>query len=132
MTVSPETTQYKRIVVDGVHYYGKHLVLTAQGCNDELLSLDVMRQWMTELVDRIDMVAFGEPVIARFGEGIEVGISAVQLIMTSANTIHTNDQAREMYLDVFSCKGFNEQDVIDFLNETYAPQSVNFQVLYRN
>jgi S-adenosylmethionine/arginine decarboxylase-like enzyme len=124
--------QYKRIVVDGVRYYGKHLILTAQGCNDNLLSVEAIGNWVTELVDRIDMQAFGEPVVARFGEGIEVGISAVQLIHTSAIVIHTNDQSREMYLDVFSCKGFSEDDVIDHLNETFAATSVNFQILFRN
>lgn len=124
--------QYKRIVVDGVRYYGKHLILTAQGCNDNLLSEQAIGDWITELVDRIDMQAFGEPLVARFGEGIETGISAVQLIYTSAIVIHTNDQSREMYLDVFSCKGFSEDDVIAYLNETFAPAAVNFQILYRN
>ena len=52
---------------------------------------------MTELVDRIDMVAFGDPIVERFGGGIEVGISAVQLIETSAIVIHTNDQAGDMH-----------------------------------
>jgi len=124
--------QYKRIVVDSVRYYGKHLILTAQGCNDNLLSVDTIRNWVSELVERIDMQAFGEPLVARFGEGIEEGISAVQLIYTSAIVIHTNDQSREMYLDVFSCKGFSEDDVITYLNETFAPSSVNFQILFRN
>lgn len=124
--------QYKRIVVDGVRYYGKHLVLTAQGCNDNLFSEDAIATWITNLVDRIDMQAYGDPIVARFGEGIEEGISAVQLIHTSAIVIHTNDGSREMYLDVFSCKGFSEEDVMDVLNETFAPTNVNFQILYRN
>lgn len=124
--------QYKRIMVDGVRYYGKHLILTAQGCNDNLLSEATIGDWITELVDHIDMQAFGEPLVARFGEGIETGISAVQLIYTSAIVIHTNDQSREMYLDVFSCKGFSEDDVIAHLNATFAPTAVNFQILYRN
>lgn len=131
MTV-PTKVEYKRLVVDGVHYYGKHLVLTAQNCNENILSEQGIADWMTELVDRIDMVAFGEPISKRFGEGIEEGISAVQLIMTSAIVIHTNDMAREMYLDVFSCKGYNENDVIDFLKETFAPENINFQILFRN
>ena len=72
------------------------------------------------------------PMLPLSGPGIETGISAVQLIYTSAIVIHTNDQSREMYLDVFSCKGFSEDDVIAYLNETFAPAAVNFQILYRN
>lgn len=132
MTTSLQvSTEYRRILVDGVYYYGKHLVLSAMGCNEHLLSVDDIARFLKELVVRIDMVAYGEPIAARFGQGIEEGISAVQLIETSAITVHTNDQARDLYLDVFSCKGYNELDVVDFINETFAPASVNYQVLLR-
>jgi len=125
------TTEYRRILVDGVTYYGKHLVLSATGCNDRLISIDDIAQFLKILVPRIDMVAYGEPIVARFGEGIEEGISAVQLIETSAITVHTNDMARDLYLDVFSCKGYNELDVLDFVQETFAPTATNYQVLLR-
>lgn len=123
--------QYKRILVDDVHYYGKHLILTATGCNDNLIDLAAITDFITELVERIDMVAYGDPIAARFGSGIEEGISAVQLIETSAITIHTNDMARDLYLDVFSCKGYNELAVIQFVRECFAPTSVNYQILLR-
>ena len=73
------TQEYRHIVVDGVHYYGKHLILTARGCNDTLLSEAAIATWMTDLVERIDMQAYGDPLVARFGEGIEEGISAVSV-----------------------------------------------------
>ena len=43
------------------------------------------------MVKRSDMVQFGEPLVERFGDGDEAGISAGQLIQPSASTIHTND-----------------------------------------
>ena len=101
---------YKRIVVDGVKHYGKHVILTAAGCNDALLEKTAIADFCRDMVKRIDMVPFGEPFVERFGGGDEVGISAVQLIQTSAITIHTNDEARDMYLDVFSCKDFDQQN----------------------
>ena len=125
MTVQSSThVEYKRILVDGVHYYGKHLVLTATGCNDSLLDIPSINTFLTTLVTRID-------IVARFGEGIEEGISAVQLIETSAITIHTNDMARDLYLDVFSCKGYNELAVIAYLEEVFNPSAINWQVLLR-
>lgn len=123
--------EYRRINVDGVIYYGKHLIVTARGCSENVIHKEKIADFITELVDRIDMVAFGAPVVERFGEGIEVGISAVQLIETSAIVIHTNDQARDMYLDVFSCKTFSEQDVLDFVQLRFNPTSTNYQVLMR-
>lgn len=123
--------EYRRINMDGVHYYGKHLIATARGCNEALISIESVRNFLTALVDKIDMVAYGDPVVARFGQGIEVGLSAVQLIETSAIVIHTNDQARDMYLDVFSCKTFSEETVMEFLDEVFAPASVEKQILLR-
>lgn len=123
--------EYRRIEIDGETYYGKHLIVTARGCNENILLKQKIGQFMTELVDRIDMTAFGNPIVERFGGGIEVGISAVQLIETSAIVIHTNDQARDMYLDVFSCKTFSENDVLTFLDEVFNPITTNHQVLMR-
>ncbi len=122
---------YKRIVVDGVPHYGKHVILTASGCNDALLEKEKIADFCRDMVKRIDMVPFGEPFVERFGGGDEVGISAVQLIQTSAITIHTNDAARDMYLDVFSCKDFEASDVLKSVEDWFAPGSVEHQTLLR-
>lgn len=122
---------YKRIVVDGIRYYGKHLILSACACDDTLLEKDAIAQFMRTLVEEIDMTPFGDPIVERFGQGIETGISAVQLIETSAITIHTNDAAKDLYLDVFSCKGFNENTVVQVMRDTFNPNSFNFQVFLR-
>jgi S-adenosylmethionine/arginine decarboxylase-like enzyme len=57
--------------------------------------------------------------------------SAVQLIQTSAITIHTNDEARDMYLDVFSCKDFEAETVIKAVKDWFAPASIDSQTLLR-
>lgn len=123
--------EYRRINVEGVIYYGKHLILTARQCNENLLDKAKMAAFLRQLVDKIDMVAFGDPIVERFGQGIEIGLSGVQLIETSAITFHTNDQARDMYLDVFSCKTFPEDVVCQVVKEILQPLSTNYQVLMR-
>lgn len=128
-TFAPDT--YKRIVIDGQRYYGKHLIVNAGGCGEAVLSIDEMRNFIIELVDRIDMVRYGDSIVERFGEGIETGISAVQLIMTSAITIHTNDLARDFYLDVFSCKDFDEAAVEAYVRELFQPEHLETQVFLR-
>lgn len=130
--MSPSVTDsYKRIVVNGFRFYGKHLVFSGSGCNEKLLSKGMVAQFLLELAKRIDMVPFGEPLVERFGDGIELGISGVQLIETSAIVIHTNDGARDMYLDVFSCKDFNPDDVVDFVHSTFSPDRIQCQTLLR-
>ncbi|HTQ98437.1 MAG TPA: S-adenosylmethionine decarboxylase [Candidatus Acidoferrum sp.] len=122
---------YKRIVIDGQRYYGRHLIASAHGCNDALLDKDTIARFLKEMTQRIDMVAFGEPFVERFGGGIEVGISGVQLIETSAITLHTNDGARDLYLDVFSCKDFSAQEALAVVREYFAPATVTHQELLR-
>ena len=122
---------YKRIVVDGVKHYGKHVILTASGCNAALLEKSKIADFCRDMVKRIDMVPFGEPFVERFGEDDEVGISAVQLIQTSAITIHTNDEARDMYLDVFSCKDFEAEIVLACVKDWFAPSGIENQTLLR-
>lgn len=122
---------YKRIVVDGVKHYGKHVILTASGCNAALLEKDKIADFCRDMVKRIDMVPFGEPFVERFGGGGEVGISAVQLIQTSAITIHTNDEARDMYLDVFSCKDFDAESVLQTVEDWFGPAAIDSQTLLR-
>lgn len=125
------TDGYKRIVVDGQRHYGRHAMVDATLCNSRLLDLNDINQFVAELVKRIDMVAFGDIVSARFGGGIEVGISAVQLIETSCISLHTNDAARDLYLDVFSCKDFKIGDVVNVVAEFFAPESFNVRDLLR-
>ena len=122
---------YKRTVINGKSYYGKHLMLTAVYCNENLLDLTRITAFLKELVAAIDMTAYGEPIAARFGDGIEVGISAVQLITTSAITLHTNDAARDMYLDVFSCKWFDEAVVREVVKKYFGPESMTSNVVLR-
>ncbi|MEQ8734238.1 MAG: S-adenosylmethionine decarboxylase [Rhodospirillaceae bacterium] len=122
---------YKRIVVDGQRYYGRHVMVDSTLCNERLLELNDVNQFVADLVKRIDMVAYGNIVSARFGGGIETGISAVQLIETSAISLHTNDAARDLYLDVFSCKDFKAGDVVDIVTEYFAPDSMNVRDVLR-
>jgi S-adenosylmethionine/arginine decarboxylase-like enzyme len=104
---------------------------TVLGCNDALLSIEKMYEFLQTMADDIDMVRYGPPIVARFGGGIETGISGVQLIETSAITIHTNDAHRDMYLDVFSCKPFESDTVRRVLDDFFSPTSVQCEVIYR-
>ncbi len=42
------------------------------------------------------------------------GISAVQFIKTSSITIHTLDDLRKVFINVFSCKDFDVDQVVEF------------------
>jgi S-adenosylmethionine/arginine decarboxylase-like enzyme len=124
-------TEYRRIMHQGQAHYGQHVMVTALGCNDAILSIEKMYEFLQTMADDIDMVRYGPPIVARFGGGIETGLSGVQLIETSAIMFHTNDAHRDMYLDVFSCKPFEEATVRRVLDDFLAPSSVNFECVFR-
>jgi S-adenosylmethionine/arginine decarboxylase-like enzyme len=124
-------TEYRRIMHQGEAHYGQHMLVTALGCNDNILSVESMYNFLQTMADEIDMVRFGPPIVARFGGGIETGLSGVQLIETSAIMFHTNDAHRDMYLDVFSCKTFEESTVRRVLDEFLAPTTTQLEMLYR-
>jgi S-adenosylmethionine/arginine decarboxylase-like enzyme len=122
---------YKGIQQNGKSYYGKHMLLHMVNCNENITSIQAVKEFITQLVMDIDMVPFGECHCYRFGEGEEIGLSAVQLIYTSSITMHTNDLYREGYLDVFSCKDFSENQVNESVKQVFSPERVEYQTIIR-
>ena len=76
---------------------------------------DKIKQFVVELCDLIEMKRFGETQVVHFGEDERVaGYSMVQLIETSLISAHFANQTNATYLDVFSCKPYDPDVVVDF------------------
>jgi S-adenosylmethionine/arginine decarboxylase-like enzyme len=84
-----------------------------------------------DLVQRIDMVPYGEPTVKHFGSDNKSGYTLVQLIETSNITGHFCDQSGDAYLDVFSCKDFHDKDVIDAVWKYFLPRDLSSTTLFR-
>jgi S-adenosylmethionine/arginine decarboxylase-like enzyme len=123
--------EYRRLVHNGEKHYGQHMMVTALGCNEALLSIEKLYEFLQQLADDIDMVRYGPPIVARFGKGHETGCSGVQLIETSQISFHSNDNHRDIYLDVFSCKSFKESTVTQLLAQYFSPSSITSEMVYR-
>lgn len=88
--------------------WGYHLTLDIGGCDPDLIrSKNNVAAFAKVLVDKIDMVAYGEPQVVHFGDGDKEGFTLVQLIETSNITGHFCNSTNTAYLDVFSCKDFD-------------------------
>lgn len=115
-------------------YWGYHLVLDCQGCDTEkITSRDQIYKFIKELVKRIDMKAYKEPMIEHFAtHNIEAaGFSFVQLIETSSITGHLVDKNGDAYIDVFSCKSFEIEAVKKVIDEFFAPKKIKVIYLTR-
>jgi len=63
--------------------------------------------FMADLLAAIDMNAYGDLWLNRFGKGDLEGITAIQPIETSSVTIHADEPGRQCMLNVFSCRAFD-------------------------
>lgn len=115
------------------NYWGYHLMLDCSGLNHTAITnKDIITAFIKELVWRIDMIAFGEPMVEHFAthDPDKAGISFVQMIETSNLTGHFVDLDNTAYIDVFSCKPFNNEDVINTVREFFETENTKIRVNY--
>jgi S-adenosylmethionine/arginine decarboxylase-like enzyme len=77
------------------------------------------------------MVAYGSPQIVHFGSDGKAGYTLVQLIETSNICAHFVEENNSMYLDVFSCKDFDEQLVKETVEAFFGAQTMKMRVVTR-
>lgn len=111
-------------------YWGYHLAIDAPGASlDYIRNSQRISDFAKDLVKRIDMVAYGEPVVVHFGSGNKAGYTMYQLIETSNICAHFVEEdghgtgKGSYYLDVFSCKPFEKETVINCAREYFGNNS---------
>ena len=115
-------------------YWGYHLVLDCGGCDhDKITDGNNIKEFTKELVKRIDMVAYGDPIVEHFAthDPQKAGFSMMQLIETSNIAAHFVDRDNTMYLDVFSCKPYENQTVVDTVKEFFGAKTIRVTYLTR-
>ena len=114
-------------------HWGLITMITVHGCNhDHITDGSFIHDFMCDLVDYIDMERFGEPYIARFGEGDLIGYSAIQLIHTSSITMHFSEIDNRAFIDIFSCKGYEPHEAAQFCEDYLDGASYDFEWTYRD
>ena len=114
--------------------WGQHLVLDFNGCPKELLAdKENILNWSKELVQAIDMVAYGEPVVEHFATHSHeaAGYTLLQMIETSNIAAHFAENIGQVYIDVFSCKAFNVEVALGICKNYFKPTQANMHNLQR-
>ena len=84
-------------------------------------SAEMIRKFVVELCDLIEMKRYGKTVVVHFGEDEKVaGYSMTQLIETSLISAHFANLTNTVYLDVFSCKPYEPGVVADFAQRFFG------------
>ena len=96
--------------------YGKELILDLHHCDPTTYATrDQIESFIADLCAAIDMKREdlhwwdyeGEPAEYEAAPAHLKGTSAVQFITTSTIVIHTLDDLRRVYINIFSCKDFD-------------------------
>jgi S-adenosylmethionine/arginine decarboxylase-like enzyme len=102
--------------------YGKELILDLCDCEIEKFSKEGVQEYFNILCDKIKM----EQAESHFWEfpGEEQnpaaplahlkGTSALQFIKTSSVVVHTVDELKKIYINIFSCKDFDDDFAASF------------------
>ena len=103
------------------------------GCNPETIrDAEKIKQFVYELCERIGMKRFGDCQVVNFGEDPRVsGFSMTQLIETSLISGHFANQTNATYLDVFSCKFYDQNEAAEFAKEFFEAKDYTMQVALR-
>lgn len=112
--------------------WGYHLILDCyDGDKDKITNADNISAFAKTLVKRIQMKAYGEPQVIHFGEDDKLGYTLVQLIETSNIVAHFCDDTGNFYLDVFSCKPYENAVVTETVKQFFNPKNITERYLER-
>jgi len=100
---------------------------------DKIRDAELIKKFVVELCDLIEMKRFGETQVVNFGEDERVaGYSMVQLIETSLISAHFANLTNTTYLDVFSCKPYDAEIVRNFAQEYFEGEYSTLNVTLRH
>lgn len=129
---------YNKMKEVNMKYYGKEYILDLHECRGPF-SRTLIENFCIELCDKIDMergtIHFWD--YAGYPEEYEAapahlkGVSCVQFIKTSNITIHALDEMKRVYINVFSCKNFDSDDVFLVAMKYFSGKVVHSNVIDR-
>jgi len=119
--------------------YGIELILDLHDCDESKFTRDSITEYFERLCVLIDMqreaLHFwddeGVPEEDKQTSPHTQGISAVQFILTSSIVIHTLDQLRVVYINIFSCKEYDPIVAEKFSVEWFGATECSARVLDR-
>ena len=114
----------------------KHLMLTAL-VDEAPQNPEVIVNFLNKLVKLVDMEIF-MPAQAKYcNDAHNSGVTGVVVITTSHASIHIwdnkagNPYPGMLQMDLYSCKDYNAEDVLKFVEDYFCANIVSFQVIDR-
>jgi len=106
--------------------YGQELILDLHGCDIKTFSQENLKKYFVEICNKIDMKRHGEPLFWEDHSEIPhlKGISAIQFIETSNIVVHALNMLGAVYINLFSCKEFDQEKAKIFSKNFFKAEEV--------
>ena len=111
-----------------------HVTIDGYGGDPQTLaSEEVVRALLDSYPEEIGMTKIAPPHVCRYGgsKPEDSGISGFVLIAESHISIHTFPKRRSVWVDIFSCKGFDAQRAVTDVQERFRLADVHTRLLSR-
>jgi len=117
-----------------IHGYGSHLTIDAYECNkDKLNDANLIKSILEELPKLIGMKAISEAIVKNYKakEKEESGVTGIILLAESHISIHTYPKKAYAAIDIFSCKEFDVEKAVSYLNEKLSIGRIEKNIVSR-
>ena len=119
--------------------YGTEFIIDLHNCNPKKFTRKSIKKYFVEVCKLINMEPcklvwwddFRVPIEERQTEPHLKGTSAIQFIKTSNITIHTLDIMKNVYVNIFSCKHFQDYALMKFTEKYFQGRIVHYQTIDR-
>lgn len=113
--------------------WGLYSAIDVHHCDlEKLTDGDVIKQFTIELCDRLNVKRYGDLLMYLFGDAPGLhGWSTAQMIETSLVSGHFIQESKIAYVDIFSCKYYDAQIIIDFAVPFFGGDSYDFTSILR-
>lgn len=96
-----------------------HNIFDLENCNASIGNRDDLRAFVEQVAKAVDMKILEGPIVA---QGVEQnpGFSALAIIDFSHISVHTFTNNREALIDVFSCKEYDRERVLQVCQKFFC------------
>lgn len=134
---------YKTRDLDGesqyIGVYGKEMLYDCHQCDVSTFNRESLTNFFFGLIKLLDMEEgdlhfwddVGVPDEQKQIKPETIGTSAIQFILTSNITVHTLDKLGRVYVNVFSCKDFDDGDARRYIREWFRSKLIGDHRVYR-
>jgi S-adenosylmethionine decarboxylase len=112
-----------------------HVIIDGYGGDpDQLADENVVRVILDQVPDLMGMTKITQPMVLRYtgSKPEDWGVSGFVMIAESHISMHTFPERKLVWADVFSCKDFDAQPVIDAIKQKFSLRDMDIQSLPRN